>query len=94
MTAEAGRPDALGWRARLLQRMRIRERRYCHAVGENALAMRVAAGVELEELRGDEVGGQADVGHRRRVAVAELSGVGRRVQVGFDGVQRRKQGAV
>src|SRR5713226_8311917 len=45
-----------------------------HAFPENARDRRHAFGTDVEELRTEDLGGEADVGERRRVAVAEPAG--------------------
>src|SRR5256885_2333569 len=56
---------------RLFEGLRSIESVDFHAFPENAHGYRYARGVDIEELRPEDLGNQADVGDRRRIAVAE-----------------------
>src|SRR5207248_9837884 len=62
-------------RIRLPQRLGALEGVDLHAFGEDALDRGHAARRDLEVARGKNLPGEADIGHRRRVAVAEPAGL-------------------
>src|SRR5207247_1003223 len=55
----------------LLRRLRPVESLDFHAFAENAHGRRHACSLDIEELRAENLGNQADVRDRRRIAVAE-----------------------
>ena len=74
-------------RASLARRIRGGERLNFLALGHDALGRRDVVEVDLEHAHHCEYAGQADVGQRRLVAVAEAAGAGLTGQALLDGAK-------
>src|SRR6266699_4666541 len=72
----------------LLRRLRAVESADFHAFPENAHDRRHACGTDVEEFRTEDLGGKADVGEGRGVAVAESAGLLFLSQVPFKRLER------
>src|SRR5712691_7550961 len=72
----------------LLRRLRAVESPDFHAFAENAHDRRHACRIDVEEFRTENLGGKADVGERRRVAVAEPAGLPSLAEVLFERFER------
>src|SRR6266545_5784107 len=72
----------------LLRRLGAVEGADFHAFPENAHDRRRACGTDVEELRTEDLGGKADIGERRRVAVAEPAGLPFLAEVLFERFER------
>src|SRR3977135_4408778 len=72
----------------LLERLGTVESVDFHAFAENAHRRRQTGSLDIEELRTEDLGHQADVGDRRRIAVAESARFAFLAQVPFEGLER------
>src|SRR5438045_1779119 len=82
---------SVGWSFRgvgLLQWLGTIESVDFHAFAENAHGRRQAGGVDIEELRPEDLGNQADVRDRRRIAVAEPARFAFLAQMRLERLQR------
>src|SRR5256885_17103229 len=73
---------------RLFEGLRSIESVDFHAFPANAHGRRHARGVDIEELRPEDLGNQADVGDRRRIAVAEPARFAFLPQMRFERLER------
>src|SRR5437773_11128573 len=73
---------------RLLEGLRSIESVDFHAFAENAHGRGKACSLDIEELRTENLGNQADVGDRRRIAMAESARFPFPAQMPFERLER------
>src|SRR6266581_1020239 len=75
-------------RVGLFERLGAIERVDFHAFAENTHDRRQACSLDIEKLRPEDLGNQAHVGDRRRIAMAELAGFPFLAQMPFERLER------